>query len=61
MLYEKVVRLCTERGISIRALERETGIGHGTIQGWTNSWPRLDVAMRVAKFFGVTLDALVEE
>lgn len=58
MIYRNVVKLCKERGISIARLERETGIGNGTIGRWEKSSPSVDNAKKVADFFGVTLDSL---
>ena len=59
MIYKNVVRLCKEKGISIARLERETGIGNGTIGRWEKSSPSVDNAKKVADFFGVTLDSLM--
>lgn len=59
MIYKNVVRLCKENGISIARLERETGIGNGTIGRWEKSSPSVDNAKKVADFFGVTVDSLM--
>ena len=59
MIYKNVVRLCKEKGISIARLERETGIGNGTIGRWEKSSPSVDNAKKVADFFGVTVDSLM--
>lgn len=58
-MLERIKALCCERGITISQLERETGIGNGTISRWGESSPRVDKAKAVAEFFGVTLDSLV--
>lgn len=61
MIYEQVIRLCAERKISVAKLERETGLGNGTIGRWVKSSPSVENAKKVAKFFGVTLDELIKE
>lgn len=61
MIYKQVIRLCAERKISVAKLERETGIGNGTIGRWSKSSPSVENAKKVAKFFGVTLDELIKE
>ena len=60
MIYQNVVRLCKEKGISIARLERETGLGNGTIGRWERSSPNVDNAKKVADFFGVTVDSLMQ-
>lgn len=59
---EKIRCLCKENGTSIYALERELGIGNGTISKWgrTRRSPRVETLKRVADHFGVTVDELLE-
>ena len=59
MIYKNIVKLCKDRGISIAKLERETGLGNGTIGRWEKSSPNVDNAKKVADFFGVTVDSLM--
>lgn len=61
MIYENIVRLCKERDIRIAKLEQECDLGNGTIGGWKNGKPRVDLLKRVADFFGVTIDELLKE
>lgn len=61
MLLKNITRLCKERGISIAKLERETGIGNGTIGRWGISSPSVENVRKVADFFGVTVDALISD
>lgn len=58
MITENIKELCRERGITLKKLERETGIGNGTIAKWALSSPRVDTLKKVAEYFGVTLDDL---
>ena len=61
MVLENIQRLCKENGISIARLERETGIGNGTISHWDTSSPKIVNVKAVADYFGVTLDDLMKE
>lgn len=60
MIYEKVAKLCAERGLSIRALEQELKLGNGTIKGWERTNPRVDLLKRVCDYFGITLDEMMK-
>ena len=60
-MLERIKALCVERGITIAELERETGIGNGTISRWGQSFPRVDRLRAVADFFGCTVDELLED
>jgi len=59
LIYENIVKLCQERGISIARLEKECGFGNATIRGWSVSSPTLAKVQKVAEFFGVTVDELI--
>lgn len=52
---------CREKGISIAKLERELGIGNGTIARWSKSSPRVETIKLVADYFGCTVDELLRE
>ena len=56
MIYRRVKALCDERNVSIRTLERETGIKNGTIGGWRDHQPTLNRLQAVAGYFQVPLD-----
>lgn len=58
MIYENVKRLCDNRGISIRKLEQDIGMGNATIRGWQWRTPRIDTLKKVADYFNVTVDEL---
>lgn len=60
MIYENVVRLCMENGISIHKLEKTLGLGNGVIGKWKDSFPRADALKKVADFFGVTVDSILD-
>lgn len=59
MIYTKVAKLCADKDISIRALERELNFGNGTIREWEKRNPRVDLLKKVCDYFGVTLDEMM--
>lgn len=61
MIYKNIAALCKEKGISIAKLERETGIGNGTISRWGISSPSVENVRKVAEYFGTTVDALISD
>ena len=61
MIFDKISILCKKRGISISKLEKECGLGNGTIRGWNTSSPSIDNLKKVANFFDVTTDYFLED
>lgn len=58
MIVQKIKKLCKMKGISIRQLEQETGIGNGVIARWEKSSPTVENLGKVADYFGVSIDML---
>lgn len=58
-LKDRVKNLAQERGISLPALEAELGFGNSTIVKWDRSTPNADKLNAVAKYFGVSMDFLL--
>lgn len=58
MIVQRIKSLCRDRGISMRKLERETGIGNGVIARWEKSNPTVENLGKVADYFNVTIDEL---
>lgn len=61
MLIDNIRRKCQERGISLPELEQATHIGNGVIARWTVSNPRVDNIVKVADYFGCTVDELLKK
>lgn len=59
MVFDNILELCKKRGITIAKLERETGIGNGTISRWNSSSHSVKNLKAVADYFGVTMDSLL--
>lgn len=61
MIAEKIEILCQKRGINISKLEKECGIGNGTISRWNKSYPRTDTLKKVADYFGVSIEYFISD
>ena len=61
MLYETITKICKERGISIRALERASGLPNATIRRWDRSPANVWQVKAAADALGVTVDSLLRE
>lgn len=48
-----------KKGLTFNRIERECGLGNGTIKRWNDQSPRLDKLVLVAQYVGVSLDYLV--
>ena len=58
-LKDRIKSLAQERGMSLPTLESELGFGNSTIVKWDKSTPNADKLNAVAKYFGVTMDYLL--
>lgn len=59
-IYDNVKKLADERGVSIYRIERDTGISNGAIARWNDAVPSSVNLMKVAKYFEVSLESLLE-
>ena len=57
--YEIIKKLCIERGIAVTALEKELGFGRGSIGKLRNSQTSAERLQKIADYFNVTVDYLV--
>ena len=58
-MYDKIRALAKEKGISIPDLEKKLGLGNGTISGWNTSSPSAEYLRRVANYFSVSMEFLM--
>ena len=58
-LKERIKQLANDRGISLPTLEAELGFGNSTIVKWDKSTPNAEKLNAVAKYFGVSMDYLL--
>lgn len=58
-ILENIQSLCREHGISIPNLEKELGLGKGSMYRWNTNSPSIDKLQKVANYFKVTLDEII--
>ncbi|MCM1305426.1 MAG: helix-turn-helix domain-containing protein [Butyrivibrio sp.] len=58
-LVSRIKEKCTEKGTTIKKLEREIGLGNGTISRWDTSIPSYDKVIKVADFLQVSFYWLI--
>lgn len=58
-LVDRIGQIAKDRGLTFKSLEREAGLGNGTIKRWEVQSPRLDGLIKVAEYLQVSLDTLV--
>lgn len=59
-MYYTIKRICDEKGISIKKLEQNAGLGNGIVGGWRDSSPNLDSLEKVAAALGVKTETLIK-
>lgn len=59
--FERIQKLCDEKGITISSLEREIGLGKGLIRTWKTGSPRYESIRKVAEYFGLSVADLTGE
>lgn len=62
-LYTKYVELRDKAGVKDFTVSKETGIPSSTFTDWKKgkSKPKLEKLMKIAKFFGVSVEELISE
>ena len=58
VIVEKIRELCENKNTSLAQLEKELDFGNGTIRRWNENLPSVDKVIKVANYFGVTVDFL---
>lgn len=59
ILYKRVIYLCKKYDVTNYAIEKATHLSDGSIKRWEKSPPSCDRLMRVAQYFGVSVDFLL--
>lgn len=57
--YEQLKKLCNEKGTTVYAIEKATGVSNGCYRKWGKSSPSADKLIEIADLLGVSLDYLV--
>lgn len=57
---DRIKDLCSKKNISIALLERKLNFGNGTIRRWDNSPPSVEKFKKVADYFNISMEFLME-
>lgn len=60
MLYDNVRRMCEQKGISVSMLEKKMEFSNGSISKWNDNEPGIRKVQKVADYFGVAIENLLE-
>lgn len=60
MIYDKIKKLCKDKGISVASVEKKAGLSNGAISKWNNVSPTVDNLKAVAKVLKVKVDRLLD-
>lgn len=60
MFYNKIKEICSQKGMSIRLVERQAGLGVGTIAKWNECTPTVGNLQKVARVLGVPIEYFLE-
>ena len=58
-IYNRIKEKAEEKGISIKALEREAGLGNGVIKRWNETSPQCNKLELVANYLQVSIEWLI--
>lgn len=58
-LVNRIESVIKEKGVTFNRVERDCGLGNGTIKRWEEQSPRLDKLVLVSEYLNVSLDYLV--
>lgn len=60
-IYDRILALCEEWGVSVRSLEKACGMSHGVIRRWNSRKPSAERLQKIAGYFGVSTLYLLGE
>lgn len=60
MIYQNIKAIADAKNISIRKIEKDTGIVLGSIYHWDDIKPSVDKVAKVAKYLDVTIEDLLK-
>lgn len=58
-IYERIKLKADETGISIKALEKEVGLGNGVIRHWKDNSPQCNKLEKVANYLQVSIEWII--
>ena len=59
-MYQKIQKICKEKGVSVNRLEKDLGFTRGSLYKWMEHTPSINKVKAVADYFGIAVDELVK-
>lgn len=60
MIYDKIKKICHEKGISVNSVEKQACLSNGIISKWNKVSPTVENIRAVAKALDVPIEQLLE-
>ena len=60
-MVRNIKELCKSKKMSLRDLEKELQFGYRTVEQWDTHSPSVKKVLKVAEYFGVTIEELMEK
>lgn len=61
LIYNKVRKLASKKGVSIAKLEKRNHLSSGSISKWNVSKPSAESLLKVALYLGTTVEELLDK
>ena len=58
-IYDKIKKICKEKGLSVTYVEKKAELGNGLISKWNDSVPSVANLKKVASILEVAVDELI--
>ena len=58
-IYDKIKKICKEKGLSVTYVEKKAELGNGLISKWNDSVPSVANLKKVASILEVIVDELI--
>ena len=59
LIYDRIKKICKEKGISVTQVERNAGLSNGAISKWNKASPTVDNLHAVTEVLGCSVDDLL--
>ena len=57
----KIRDLCQKKGLTVYKIEKDLGLGNGTISHWDKSDPKVQTLQKVCDYLNVTMDEVLKD
>lgn len=61
MIYDRIKKICKNKGISVAKLEQDLGLGRSSVRRFDQHEPGVGKLNMIAGYLGVTVDSLLDD